>query len=59
VGGLHGRTRLTDDLDVAVVLEQLTEAGSDHLVVVQQKYPNHAHLLTGANLSLHRAVGSV
>jgi hypothetical protein len=55
-GGLLGQPRLADDLDATVVLQQLTQAAADDLVVVEQVDAN-LPALTGVRggLVLHEA----
>nr|BFE73553.1 hypothetical protein GCM10020092_068540 [Actinoplanes digitatis] len=48
-GRLLSRAGFADHLDVAVGLEQIEQAAADHLVVVEEKDPDHASfLLPGA-----------
>ena len=46
-GRLLRRTGLADHLDVALALQQLTQAAPDHLVVVEQEDSDHAFSLPG------------
>jgi hypothetical protein len=55
--GLERGSRLPDDLDVAIVLEEIAQAGADHLVVVEQEHPDHAVMSTPPGASRHRDFG--
>ena len=52
-GRLLRRTGLADHLDVAAALQQVGEATTDDLVVVEQEYPDHPSFLPAFDRAAH------
>jgi len=48
---LHRRTGLADHLDVARVLQQLSQTAPDHLVIVEKEDPEHVSSLPAQRLA--------